>query len=133
MADEKVILLVEDDEGHAHLMLKKLQREGIENEVIHLPDGQYAVDFLYAMGEFEGQDLPIPSVILLDLNMPRLNGVEVLATIAQDEYLSQIPVIVMTTSDQPDDINECRRYGYADYIIKPPDYPKLAARIREMM
>lgn len=133
MSHEKVILLVEDDEGHAHLMHKKLRREGITHEIIHLGDGQQAVDFLYAMGDFEGQDPPIPALILLDLNMPRLSGVQVLETIAHDSYLAQIPVIIMTTSDQPDDIRQCDQYGYADYIIKPPDYPTLVNRIRQLI
>ena len=133
MSEPKLILMVEDDEGHAHLMNKKLRREGIAEEIIHLSDGQQAVDYLYAMGQFEGQDPPIPSLILLDLNMPYLTGAQVLESISHDQHLSQIPVIVMTTSDQPDDIRECEQYGYDDYIIKPPDYPALVNRIRELI
>lgn len=121
-----VILLVEDDPGHARLFEKSLRREGVENEVVHVISGKAALDYLHK------DERPLELIIILDLNMPGLNGVQVLEHLSESPELNAIPRIIMTTSDEPDDMRQCEKFGYHDYMIKPPDYEKLAAMIAEL-
>ncbi len=133
MNDGKTILLAEDDPGHAILVRKWLKREGIDLPIVHVQDGQYALDYLMKQGQFADQDAPLPSVLLLDLNMPRLTGLQVMERMATEAALSKIPVIVLTTSDERDDIREAENYGYVEYCVKPPDYSKLARCIETLL
>lgn len=122
---DRTILLVEDDMGHAHLMMKRLRRAGVTNEIIHVEDGYDAVALL----DVDNHDLP--GVVLLDLNIPGLSGTQVLEWMAANQSVSGIPTIVLTTSDRPEDMQAC--HVCEDYIIKPPDYNSLADRIRVLM
>jgi CheY-like chemotaxis protein len=121
-----VILLVEDDPGHARLFEKSLRREGVENEIVHVSSGNAALDYLH------GNERPSELIIILDLNMPGLNGIQVLERLSETPELNAIPRIIMTTSDEPDDMRQCDKFGYHDYTIKPPDYARLAAMIAEL-
>jgi CheY-like chemotaxis protein len=124
------ILLVEDDAGHALLIEKNLRRAGIANSIIKLDDGQKAVDFLFRKGDFSGADHPTPLLILLDLNLPVLNGEQVLRIIKNDAHTKQIPVVVLTTTDNPDEVSRCYELGCNVYVTKPVEYDKFSDAIR---
>lgn len=129
----KTILLAEDDIGHATLVRRWLKRNGVDYRVVHVEDGQYAVDYLLRQGSYANHDDPLPSVLLLDLNMPRLTGLQVMERMMIEADLSTIPVIVLTTSDEAEDMRWAKSYGYVDYCVKPPDYDKLAQQIQSLM
>jgi CheY-like chemotaxis protein len=124
------ILLVEDDPGHALLIEKNLRRAGIANSIIKLDDGQKAVNFLFKTGDYSGSDHPAPFLILLDLNLPVLNGDQVLGIIKNDERTKQIPVVVLTTTDNPHEVSRCYELGCNVYVTKPVEYEKFSDAIR---
>jgi CheY-like chemotaxis protein len=124
------ILLVEDDPGHARLIEKNLRRGGISNEIVTLDNGQKAVDFLFKKGEYAGADHASPLLILLDLNMPVLDGYQVLKMIKASDETRHIPVIVLTTTDNPQEIAKCYESGCNVYVTKPVDYEQFSNAIR---
>ena len=126
------ILLVEDDPGHARLIEKNLRRGGISNEIVTLDNGQKAVDFLFKKGDFTGADHASPLLILLDLNMPILDGYQVLKMIKASDVTRHIPVIVLTTTDNPHEIERCYEAGCNIYVTKPVDYDQFSEAIRKL-
>jgi CheY-like chemotaxis protein len=126
------ILLVEDDPGHALLIEKNLRRGGFTNTIITLDNGQKAVDFLFKKGDFHTHLHPIPLLILLDLNLPVLDGYQVLSAIKSDEGTKAIPVVVLTTTDNPHEIARCYDLGCNAYITKPVEYEKFTDVIRKL-
>jgi CheY-like chemotaxis protein len=116
------ILLAEDDLGHARLIQRNLERVGLVNRVHHVTDGQYAIDFLYRQGEFKARPAEAPLLAILDVKMPRLDGVEVLRRIKSDPDLETMPVIMLTTTDDPREVERCYELGCNVYITKPVDY-----------
>ncbi len=124
------ILLVEDDPGHARLIEKNLRRGGISNEIVTLDNGQKAVDFLFKKGAYAGSDHASPLLILLDLNMPVLDGYQVLTMIKASDETRHIPVIVLTTTDNPQEIARCYETGCNVYVTKPVDYEQFSNAIR---
>ena len=126
------ILLVEDDPGHALLINKNLRRAGISNQIITLDNGQKAVDFLLKAGDYRADAHPAPLLILLDLNLPILDGFQVLNIIKNDERTRQIPVVVLTTTDNPNEITRCYELGCNVYIAKPMNYTKFSEAIRNL-
>lgn len=126
------ILLVEDDPGHATLIERNLRRAGIANEIVTLTDGQKAVDFLFKENDYREDRHPAPLLILLDLNMPVLDGFQVLKLIKADERTKQIPVVVLTTTDVPQEIKRCYALGCNVYVTKPVEYDQFAEAIRNL-
>ncbi len=126
------ILLVEDDPGHAVLIEKNLRRAGIANRILKLDTGQKAVDFLLKLGEYAGDDQPVPLLLLLDLNLPVLDGYQVLGIIKKDDRTRTIPVVVLTTTDNPHEIARCYELGCNVYITKPVEYEKFSEAIRRI-
>ena len=124
------ILLVEDDPGHAHLIEKNLRRGGISNEIVTLDNGRKAVDFLFKKGAYAGADHASPLLILLDLNMPVLDGYQVLKMIKASDETRHLPVIVLTTTDNPQEIARCYETGCNVYVTKPVDYGQFSNAIR---
>jgi len=122
------MLLVEDDPGHARLIERNLRRSLIVNDIITLSDGQAAVDYLFG----EGCKHPMPLLILLDLHLPVLDGFQVLARLKADERTKHIPVICLTTVDDPRDIARCYALGCNVYITKPVDYAHFAEAIHQL-
>ena len=112
-----VILLVEDNEDHAEMVKQSFDDETTAKEIHWVKDGQEAIDFLQHNGEHAGA--PRPNLILLDLNLPKANGLEVLQVIKRDEDLKIIPVVMLTTSDRNDEVLECYRLGVNSFITKP--------------
>jgi CheY-like chemotaxis protein len=124
------ILLVEDDPGHARLIEKNLRRSNIMNEIINVSDGQQAVDFLFGV---EGESKkPSPLLILLDLNIPVLDGYQVLKRIKADERTKKIPVVILTSTDDDREIRKCYELGCNVYVTKPVDYEHFADAIRKL-
>lgn len=126
------VLLVEDDPGHAVLIEKNLRRAGITNEIITVNDGQSAVDFLLKRDGFQGSTHPDPLIILLDLNLPVLDGYQVLKTIKQDERAKRIPIIVLTTTDNPSEVTKCYELGCNAYVTKPVEYEAFSKAIQNL-
>jgi CheY-like chemotaxis protein len=124
------IVMIEDDEGHARLIEKNIRRAGISNDVHHFLDGTSALHFLY-----EAPDGPVrngPALILLDLNLPDMSGTDILAKIKQEGPLKRTPVVVLTTTDDKDEIQRCYDLGCNVYITKPVNYENFADAIRQL-
>ena len=120
--EEVTILLVEDDLGHAHLIEKNLRRSNLANDIIKLGDGQEAVDYLFGEGQYGGAKNAPHLLVLLDLNLPVLDGYEVLSRMKADERTRRIPVIILTTTDDAREVSRCYDLGCNVYITKPVDY-----------
>lgn len=132
MHKEVVILIAEDDEGHAGLIRKNLARAGIVNELLHFRDGQEIVDFLFRTGPGQVRESGKAYFLLLDIRMPKLDGVEVLARIKADPELRRIPVIMITTTDDPREVDRCHELGCSSYITKPIEYEAFVNAIRQL-
>ncbi len=129
---EVSILLVEDDPGHARLIQKNLRRSNITNDVVTVSDGQQALDYLFAEGEYAGGERPSPLLVLLDLNLPVLDGYQVLERMKADERTRRIPVIILTTTDDAREVSRCYDLGCNVYITKPVDYEQFSDAIRKI-
>jgi CheY-like chemotaxis protein len=129
---EVVILIAEDDEGHAGLIRKNLARAGIVNELLHFKDGQETLDFLFQKGEGRKRQSGTAYVLLLDVRMPKVGGVEVLAQVKADPELCKIPVTMVTTTDDPREVEKCHALGCSNYIAKPIDYERFVNVIRQL-
>lgn len=132
--DEEVeILLVEDNASDAELTIRALKKKNLANKLIHLQNGAEALDFIFARGKYQGRDiLNVPKVILLDLKMPKVNGLEVLATIREDDKTRRIPVVVLTSSNEDPDIDACYALGVNSYIVKPVDFDNFVRAVSEL-
>lgn len=123
MTDIVEILLVEDNESDAELTIRALRKKHLANKLVHLKDGAEALDFLFARGDYEGRStVANPKVVLLDLKMPKINGMEVLARIRADERTKKIPVVVLTSSREDPDVERCYQLGVNSYIVKPVEF-----------
>jgi len=132
MNNEVVILIAEDDEGHRGLIRKNLVRAGIANELLHFKDGQEVMDFLLRKGDGPKRKLGTAYVLLLDIHMPRLDGIEVLAEVKADPELHKIPVIMITTTDDPREVAKCHALGCNNYIVKPLNYENFTNAVRQL-
>jgi len=132
MNKEVVILMAEDDEGHAGLIRKNLARAGIVNELIHFKDGQEILDYLKRMGNGPHRKSGTAYILLLDIRMPKLDGVEVLEQVKDDPELRKIPVIMITTTDDPREVERCHALGCSNYIAKPIEYESFVNAIRQL-
>lgn len=127
------ILLVEDNPSDAKLTMRALQKNHLCNTIVHLTDGADALDFIFAQGKYAERDLNNrPKVILLDLKMPKLSGIEVLQRIKTDERTKMIPVIVMTSSKEDSDINACYKLGVNSYVVKPVGFENFSKAVVEL-
>jgi two-component system response regulator len=127
------ILLVEDNMNDAELTMRSLRKNKVVNEILHLKDGAAALDFLFGTGDFEGRNIEAkPKLILLDLKMPKVNGIEVLERIKQHELTKPIPVVVLTSSKEHPDIERCYRLGVNSYIVKPVEFLNFTKAVSEI-
>jgi two-component system response regulator len=125
MGEPVVVLLVEDNDDHAELVLRQMADHRIANKVIRLVDGQEALDYLFRKGDFENPDSsPRPHVILLDLRLPKVDGLEVLKMLKESQDLRDIPVVVLTTSEGERDVAKAYLNHTNSYVVKPVDYQK---------
>src|SRR5207245_2414361 len=105
---------------------------GVANEVVHVKDGQEALDYLRAEGAYQGRVPNGPLLLLLDINMPRVDGGEVLRQVRQDQRLAQLPVIMLTTIDDPREVKLCYDIGCGSYVTKPVEYDRFVEAIRRL-
>jgi len=126
---EVAILLVEDDPGHARLIEKNLRRSNITNDLITVSDGQRALDYLFGEGEYAGSERASPLLVLLDLNLPVLDGYQVLQRMKADERTKRIPVIILTTTDDAREVTRCYELGCNVYVTKPVDYEQFSEAV----
>ncbi|MBC7722245.1 MAG: response regulator [Pedobacter sp.] len=130
MDDAIEILLVEDNLFDAELTIRALKKNNLANNLVHLEDGQEALDFIFAQGIYSHRNIAnVPKVILLDLKMPKLTGIQVLQKIKADERTKTIPVVVLTSSNEDPDIEECYRLGVNSYVVKPVQFEKFTSAI----
>jgi CheY-like chemotaxis protein len=132
VADQRAvnIVMIEDDEGHARLIEKNIRRAGIYNPIHHFTDGTAAIDYLY--NDPAGPRHNGPALILLDLNLPDMSGIDILAKVKTDEKLKLAPVVVLTTTDDKVEIQRCYDLGCNVYITKPVNYESFADAIRQL-
>ncbi len=129
----KVILLVEDNPDDVKLTERALKKNKILNEVVVAQDGVEALDYLFGTGKYEGRDAKIrPQVVLLDLKMPKMDGLEVLKRIRADERTKLLPVVVLTTSSEDKDKIESYKLGANSYIRKPVDFDQFAVAVQQL-
>ena len=132
MSNNRKILFIEDDPAHAKLMLISFAKHCSECEIIHITDGQKAIDWLKKIKNKDLNDLP--RLILLDLNIPTLNGIEVLKKIKNDDILKFLPVVILTTSNSNSDIKSCYERYANSYLVKPiiySEYSLMMQKIKE--
>ncbi len=127
------ILLVEDNMNDAELAIRALRKGNITNNLIHLKNGAEALEFLFGTGKFEGRDIGNkPKVILLDLKMPKVDGLEVLTQIKANEHTKAIPVVVLTSSKEHPDIERAYSLGANSYIVKPVEFDEFMKAVSDL-
>ncbi|MGZ3930323.1 MAG: response regulator [Bacteroidia bacterium] len=131
--NEIEIILVEDNPDDANLAIRALRKKNLANNLIHLKDGQEALDFVFGKEKYNGRGMEsCPRVMLLDLKMPRVNGLEVLEKIKSDERTSEIPVVILTSSAEDPDVKRCYELGANSYIVKPVEFENFSRTIIEL-
>lgn len=126
------ILLAEDDPGHATLIRRNLTRAGMDNAVVHVTDGQQALDYLSRQGSFAGRPAGENVLVLLDVNMPRVDGFEVLRRMKADPATARVPVVLLTTTDDPRDVAKGYELGCGVYVVKPMRYETFVDAIHKL-
>lgn len=129
---ELVILIADDDSGHARLIEKNLERSGLHNPVLRFENGQEILDFLFCRGDGLKRAADTPYLLLLDIRMPKIDGVEVLRQVKADPELRKMPVSILTTTDDPREVARCHELGCGNYIVKPVDYEKFSEAIKQL-
>ena len=127
-----VIVLAEDDPGHATLIKRNLSRAGISNDLVHVSDGQEALDYVFRKGAYANRAAIGQLLLLLDINMPKLDGVEVLRQVKADAGTAKIPTIMLTTTDDPREIERCYQLGCSVYITKPVEYDAFVEAVKRL-
>src|SRR5262249_35284003 len=120
------IVMIEDDEGHARLIEKNISRAGVRNPIVHLPTGTAALEY------FQSPERSKHLLIMLDLNLPDMTGIDILQYIKGNELLKRMPVIVLTTTDDHREVDRCYELGCSIYITKPVEYEQFANAIRQL-
>ena len=129
---EVTIIIAEDDDGHADLIKEALQESGIQNNIIRFTNGEEAWDFLEEEAARDVSNHNHAFLLLLDINMPRMDGVEVLKRIKSHTQLKSIPVIMLTTTDDPREVEQCYKLGCNIYITKPVDFFKFSETLKRL-
>ena len=133
IVNEKVVLLVEDNPDDAELTLRAFRKNNLLNEVVVAQDGVEALDYLFGTGTYAGRDpLVLPQLVLLDLNLPRLGGLDVLRRIRADERTQLLPVVILTTSKEEQDRLQSYRLHANSYIRKPVDFEQFSRAIQQL-
>lgn len=127
------ILLVEDNPDDAVLTIRALKKHNLANNLVHLSDGQEALDFIFGKDKFSEREIEDqPKIIMLDLKMPKIDGLQVLKAIREDERTKSIPVVIMTSSKEDKDIEECYKLGVNSYLVKPVAFDDFSKAVVEL-
>ena len=127
------ILIVDDDEGHSILIRQSLAEVELENDFVEFRDGQAVLDFLFKPATRGERPPPkVPFLLLLDIRMPKVDGIEVLRRVKSDPRLRALPVIMLSTTDDPGEVDRCHRAGCSAYVQKPVDYEKFTEAVRRL-
>ncbi len=129
---EMIILIAEDDDGHAELIREGLEESGISNKIIRFSNGEEVWKFLSGTGDEEIRDKNKNYLLLLDINMPKMDGIEVLKRIKADDELKETLVVMLTTTDDPREVEACYKMGCNIYITKPVDFIKFAETLKRL-
>jgi two-component system response regulator len=129
---DKVILLVEDNPDDVKLTMRALKKSNIANEIVVAQDGTEALDFLFCAGKYAGENCKLPQVVLLDLKMPKLDGLEVLQRMRANERTRLVPVVVLTTSSEDRDKVESYKLGANSYVRKPVDFNQFTEAVKNL-
>jgi two-component system, response regulator len=130
---EKIILLVEDSSSDEELTLRALKKHNVSNRVVVTRDGAEALDYLFAEGSHAGRNPDeVPQVVLLDLNLPKIDGIEVLRRIRADERTKLLPIVILTSSREDKDILGGYASGANSYVVKPVDFTQFAEAVRQL-
>ena len=129
----KIILLVEDNPSDVGLTQRALAKSHVANELVVAEDGQEALDYLFGAGAYAGREVPeLPALVLLDLKLPRVDGLEVLRQIRADERTRRLPVVILTTSKEEQDVAQSYDLGANSYIRKPVDFTQFAQAVENL-
>lgn len=131
-SQEVTIVMVEDDAGHRALIEKNLRRAGISNPIVAIDNGREAVEYFTSTGQYQGKEMPPATLILLDINLPEMDGFQVLRQLKSDAKTKLIPVIILTTTDNPREIEKGYELGCNVYVTKPVEYESFADCIRKL-
>jgi len=126
------IVMIEDDEGHARLIEKNVRRAGVSNQIMQFTNGNSALDFLLGKDRSGEASIDRYLLILLDLNLPDMSGIDILEKVKSNQHTKRLPVIVLTTTDDEREIQRCYDLGANVYITKPVDYENFAHAIRQL-
>lgn len=133
MSEPIDIVIVEDNSDDAEMAIRALRKNHLVNNILHLQDGEEALDYLFSTGVYEGRNIAdVPKVVLLDLKMPKVDGLEVLKRMKSDERTKIIPVVLLTSSKQDKDIAEGYRLGVNSYIVKPVGFENFVKAVSEI-
>jgi two-component system, response regulator len=127
-----MILLVEDNPDHVALTIRALKKNNIANDVIVATDGAQALDMLMARGEHQGRPMDLPQVVLLDLKLPKVDGLEVLRNLRAEDRTRLLPVVILTSSDEEQDVVQSYRSGANSYIRKPVDFMQFLEATKQL-
>ena len=131
--NEVEVLLVEDNPSDAELTMRALKKRNLANRLFHVKDGAEAIDFLFAQGTFASRRVENgPKVVLLDLKLPKVDGIEVLRRIKSDDRTKIIPVVVMTSSREDRDLVDCYNLGVNGYVVKPVEFEDFARAVSDL-
>jgi CheY-like chemotaxis protein len=132
MKKEPVIVLTEDDDGHIGLILYCLKDAGITNEIVQLQNGEETLDFFFKRGDGHYREEGGKYILLLDIRLPGIDGIEVLRQLKGDKWVSDIPVIMISTMDNPEDMDKCKKLGCDSYFVKSPTYNEFSQTIQKL-
>ena len=133
MLNQVEVLLVEDNMHDAEMTIRSLKKVNLANNLVHVKDGQEALDFIFAEGKFAGREAGNgPKVILLDIKMPKVDGIEVLRQIKSRDVSKTIPVVIMTSSKEEQDIISSYELGVNSYVVKPVDFEGFAKAVSQL-
>ncbi|HEX9514110.1 MAG TPA: response regulator [Puia sp.] len=133
MHNQVEVLLVEDNIHDAEMTIRALRKVNLANKLVHVKDGEEALDFIFARGKFTGREtMNQPKVILLDIKMPKVDGIEVLRQLKSQDASKTIPVVIMTSSKEEQDIIRSYQLGVNSYVVKPVDFEGFAKAVSEL-
>ena len=132
MEKDPIIILTEDDVGHAGLILSSLKYAGITSDILCFENGEGTLDFLFKRGKRPYREDGVLYVLLLDIRLPGIDGTEVLHRVKNDKWINKIPVIMLSVSDNPEEIEKCRKLGCDNYFVKHTTYEKFNLTVEQL-